>query len=640
MLKDNPILMKLKQKVIKEGVVKACEKGFGFLEVSPKESFFISTNNMQNLIHGDKIEAEIVNVDSGKSQALPIRLIESSLKRFIARVSFEQGYLYLVPDSPTIKTKIRGKNKTNNTELVEGDWVVASLSEHGLEHGKRHMADIVEFIAHGNDPKVPWLVVLRNLDLPSEPPKDSITYIDNNESTQRTDFTNFPFVTIDSEKTKDMDDALYIEKNSDGSWKLYVAIADPTSYVNINDELDEEAKKRAFSIYLPGMDVPMLARSLSEEECSLKENEERNVLVCCISIDNEGKCNQEYSFCLAKIKSEGKLVYDNVSDYIESGFQNNNLYTKEIANQIKLLKDFCDVRCNYRAKQALIFKDKPEYEFVLNDDYSIKEVKKITRRIANKIVEECMIIANEVAGKYLAKELGVGIFNSHLGFDGEKLSELDAFLKENSGPEIDNNSLSSLDKYCEIKRWADSLNSDYIDCRLRKYQKFGEITTIPLPHFGLGLEFYATWTSPIRKYGDMVNHRLIKATLNGQSIDSIIDSSVLESMNVAKKLNKIAERMVKDWLYIDYMKSRIDNEYTMEIFDVSRGGIRGRIIENGAPIFIPALTICKDKKRLDLSNLEGIVKLDQKVIHKIGDIVNVVVREVNASTRSIIAEII
>lgn len=627
--------------IIVEGMVKATDKGYGFLEIdNSKETYFLSPPAMRNLIHGDRISASIVK-EKERSQAQPIALIEPSLSRFLARVKYVKGFLNVVPDKPGIRNVIRAKSALGNkVTLREGDWVIAQFKEHALTNQKFHMAEVTEYITNANDPQAPWWVVLRELDLPKTCPDDLGDYPFLEENLVRTDLTLLPFVTIDSEKTKDMDDALYIEEHPQSGWSLFVAIADPTGYIAENSILDQEAAKRAFSIYLPGRDIPMLPRKMSDDLCSLRENENRKVLVAKIHIKDDGEvAHDDTQFMLAVIKSQGKLVYDKVSDYLESkdtDFKPNEI----IAQQIKDLEKFCNARSSYRATHTSIFRDKPDYEFVLNDEGALANIEIIHRRIANKIVEEAMIVANTCAGRFLAHNFNAGIFNIHKGIDPEKMADAIALLKENNCPYTTEEELRSISGFSAVKRWLDSTNNLYLDARLRKLQTFAEMSSVPGPHYGLGLDYYATWTSPIRKYGDMINHRLIKSFLSQNTKPKLPNDETICSMNLAKKSNRIAERNVKDWLYINYLKPYFAKGtiFDAEIFDVSRGGCRVHLLENGATAFIPSSLICAERTRINADATTGVISIDGQNKYQISQIIKVKIHRIDDETRSVVAE--
>ena len=643
MLFDNPVLQQLKKsheenKQLKEGIVKATDKGYGFLDTE-KETYFIPPAPMRNLFHGDRIQVEIISIGD-KVQAKPVKLITPFLSRFVARIYYKDGFLSIIPDHPAIKIPIRAKNRLKNITLKNGDWVIANLTEHAMNTGKYHMAEITEYITEANNPQAPWWVTLRGLALPKEPPFDKGEYACLEESYPRTDLTHLPFVTIDSEKTKDMDDALYIEKFNDGSFKLWVAIADPTAYIAEDDNLDKEASVRAFSIYLPGHDIPMLPRTLSDDLCSLRENTVRNVLVGSIQIGADGKVDENIKFDLAIIKSQGKLIYDKVSDLLE-GKETDFNPSPEVLKQIKILEEFSVIRFNYRAKNTSIFKDKPEYEFVLDEAGALKEIKITTRRVANKIVEEAMIAANTCAGRFLATTFNAGIFNVHTGFDIEKISEIKEFLTEIGYSNIEDAHLLSMAGFIAVKRYIDSLDNPYYDARLRKYQVYAQISPTPASHFGLGLDYYATWTSPIRKFGDMINHRLIKSALISSAHPKIPNSETIELMNAAKKINRVAERNVKDWLYVKYLEPYMQNKtvFEAEIFEISRGGLRIRLLENGAGAFIPASFICKDRKLINFDQYKMVFMINGEVRYKLTDTIKVSIASINYETRSIFAQL-
>lgn len=622
-----------------EGVVKATDKGFGFLETDGRDSFFIPPPAMRNLIHGDRISAKI-KTNGDRSQAEPIALIEPYLTRFLARVKYVNGFLNVVPDHPCIRNVIRAKSTLGkDVVLQEGDWVIANLKEHAMNTQRYHMAEVTEYITYANDPQAPWWVLLRELDLPKKCPDDLGAYPFLDEALEREDLTALPFVTIDSEKTKDMDDALYVSALPEGGWKLMVAIADPTGYIAEDTPLDAEAAHRAFSIYLPGRDIPMLPRRMSDDLCSLRENEERKVIVAEIHIKADGEVIHDNTrFMLAVIKSQGKLIYDKVSDFLE-GQPTDFKPTPHVEEQIKLLEQFCVARSTYRSIHASVFRDKPDYDFVLDDNGALKEIIVVHRRIANKIVEESMIVANTCAGRFLAEHFKAGIFNIHMGIDPEKMQDTIALLKEYECPYADQETLESIAGFSAVKRWIDSTGNTYLDARLRKMQTFAEMSPVPGPHYGLGLDYYATWTSPIRKYGDMINHRLIKSFLNKNSQPKIPDDTTIEGMNLAKKNNRIAERNVKDWLYINYLKPDLEagTIFEAEIFDISRGGCRVHLIANGASAFIPSSFICSDRTRIVSDNTTGIITIDGTKRYELSQTIKVQLARIDDDTRTIVA---
>ena len=626
---------------MKEGLVKATDKGYGFLEVDLKESYFISPPNMKKLLPGDRIVARISET-GGRTQAYPVELIEPALTRFVGRVSIANNRVTILPDRPSFKNYMRAKNLVMDQKLKEGDWVLASLSQHAMNSGNgEHLIEVTEYITAGDDPEAPWWVVLKEANLPNKAPEDSDSYVFHESGIERKDYTALPFVTIDSSKTKDMDDAVYAEKIGESEYLMYVAIADPTGYISEKDPLNAEAARRAFSIYLPGRDIPMLPRKLSEDLCSIWNDEVRPVLVGVFRIGSDGSLSDDIRFEFANIKSRGKLAYDDVSDYLE-GKETAFKPDPEVAEVLHILEGFQKIRCAYRSTHASLFRDKPDYEFILDEKGALSDIKQVFRRIANKIIEEAMIAANACAGAFLAKNCGSGIFNVHPGFDAEKIKDVVALVRDTEAPVKEAEQLLTMDGFCALKRWLDADDNAYLDARLRKYYSYASMSLTPAPHFGMGLDSYATWTSPIRKYGDMINHRLIKYCILKNEKPAVPDEALLNSMNLSKKQNRLAERGVKEWLYVEYLRQFIEpkTEFQGEIFDISRGGIRVRLFENGATAFIPSPLICGDRLRADGDSQTGRFYIDKKVVFELGQFIPVRIKEVNASTRSVIGELV
>lgn len=646
MFQDNPLLAQLKQQIQetlpkKEGQVKATEKGFGFLEVDDKTSFFIPPPYMKKVLHGDRVEA-IVRTEKDREVAEPETLVEPSLDRFIGRVQWVRNRLNVVPDNPQMKDALRAKTKRGLSQdgLKEGDWVVASLTKHPLKGDDNFLCEISEKITDADDKIAPWWVTLAKHNLPNQEPAPKDAWPMLEQGLERRDLTDLPFVTIDGESTKDMDDALYVKANEQGGFTMTVAIADPTAYIDADDELDQVARERGFTIYLPGRNIPMLPRDLSDDLCSLRENEQRPALCCTFSIDADGTIADETEFFSAWIQSHGQLAYDKVSDFIEQGEQAEwQPQTSAIANQIHQLHQFALARIQWRETHAVTFPDRPDYRFELSEDNDVIAIHTDQRRIANRIVEESMISANICAGRKLRDAFGFGVFNTHAGFKQDKLDDVVELVRAHEH-EVDSDTLASVEGFSALRRWLNSLETTYLDNRLRRFQAYSEIGHEPAPHYAMGLDVYATWTSPIRKYGDMINHRLLKAIIRGETEANAPADTVGEELAGHRKHHRMAERDVADWLYTRLLTPEVEAQtrYTAEIFDINRAGMRVRLLENGAPAFIPGSLILDNKTRIACDKETGTVTIDGNVEFKLGDSLEVVIADIKKTTRSIVAK--
>lgn len=645
MFQNNPLLAQLKQQIKenipkKEGTIKSTEKGFGFLEVDHNTSYFIPPLYMKKVMHGDKVVA-LIRTEKEREVAEPDLLLEQSIDRFIGRVKMIRGKLNVLPDNPQLKETIRAKTckGLSHDALAEGDWVVAKLINHPL-NGKDHFfCEISKKIADVDDKIAPWWVTLAKHDLPNREPQHQCDWTLLDEKLIRQDLTHLPFITIDSKSTKDMDDALYTIANSDGSFTLYIAIADPTAYVAQDSELDKQARDRGFTIYLPGRNIPMLPRELSDDLCSLHEGAIRPVLCCQVSLFADGTIAEDATFFAANIQSQARLSYDNVSDYLEFKDENEWQPTDVIAEQINSLHKVAMARIDWREKNAVTFPDKPDYRFELSEDNDVLAIHIDVRRIANRMVEEAMITANICAGRILSSHFGFGVFNTHMGFSSEKISDVVELISQYEQITTAQE-LASIEGYSALRRWLNEQEGQYLDSRIRKFQSYSEIRNKPAPHFAMGLDVYATWTSPIRKYGDMVNHRLLKAVIRNEQQAVAPDDSLGDELAQHRKHHRIAERDIADWLYVRLLKENVQDktQFKAIVFDINRAGMRVRLLENGAMAFIPAPLILDNKERISCHADVGTILVDGEKVFQLGDEIDVILSDIKEATRSIIAK--
>ncbi|KOO13793.1 exoribonuclease II [Vibrio xuii] len=648
MFQDNPLLAQLKQQIQenlpkKEGTIKATEKGFGFLEVDSKTSYFIPPPYMKKCMHGDKVKA-IIRTEKEREQAEPEELLEQGINRFIGRVKLFKGKLNVTPDHPQLK-KLSLKAKTRkgikSDDLKEGDWVVAHLIQHPLKGDNGFFVEISEKITDADDKIAPWWVTLAINDLPnSEPAGIENWEIKDDADLERIDMTHVPFVTIDGASTKDMDDALYAKKTESGDFELTIAIADPTAYITPDSEMDKVARERGFTIYLPGRNIPMLPRDLADELCSLMQDEVRPALCCTVTVGKDGVIGDDIKFFAANIKSHARLVYDHVSDWLENGESTEWQPNEEIAQIVRDLYDFSLARADWREQNAVVFPDRPDYRFELSEDNDVIAIHADMRRSANRLVEESMITANICAGRTLQSTFNSGVFNTHLGFKPEKIADVLGFVNPEGELPFTAESVATLEGFAELRRWLGKQESSYLDNRIRKFQAYSEIGNQPLPHYAMGLDIYATWTSPIRKYGDMINHRMLKAHILGKEPVQTADETVGEELALHRKHHKIAERNVGDWLYARTLAEEPAKEtkFNGEIFDINRAGMRVRLVENGAAAFIPGSLILANKERLECSADNGTVSIDKEVTYRLGDVLEIVLTEVNQENRNLVAK--
>ena len=649
MLQNNPLLAQLKQQMRAatkrvEGVIKASDKNFGFLETDSGDSYFVPPPAMKQVLHGDRVEA-VVHEDGDKTTAEPEKLLAAGLDRFLARVQKRNGRLAVVPDQPAIRLSLRAdiKRGIDESAIGEGDWVMAQLLRHPLKGDDRSFfARIGNVICKGDDPTAPWHVILARHDLSPEGPASGADWAIRDEGLQREDLTAQAFFTIDGEQTTDMDDALHVEQREDGGWELTVAVADPTAYVDDNHGADHEARKRGFTLYLPGQSVHMLPARLAEELCSLQQEQERPALACTLVVNGDGSLG-EYRFFAATVRSRARLVYDSVSDWLEGA--GDTAPCDAIATQLRALAELAQARAAWRAVHAARMQDRPDYVFELDDGGNVLRIRSEARRIANQMVEEAMIAANTCCADFLAERVGHGVFNVHHAFDADKVDAAHQFLAAQQ-IEVDREVLTDRERHRELRDALESRDDPWLDARLRQLQGLATMASRPGPHFGLGVPAYATWTSPIRKYGDMVNHRLIKTALktdlsqNNGAADP--GQQLTEHLSARRRLHRLAERGIRDWLYARFLRSAVTSTqpFAAEVIVINRRGMRVRLLDNGATAFIPLALIHDDREQVVINDKEGLVHIDGEPRFRLGDALIIVLSEAREDPPSLIARVV
>ncbi|XBC43545.1 MAG: exoribonuclease II [Buchnera aphidicola (Meitanaphis flavogallis)] len=644
MFRNHPLLSRLKKKLHSkitriEGIVKSTEKGFGFLETDPRTSYFIPPRKMKRVMHGDRIIAQL-KIEHAREIVCPERLVEPFLSKFVGRIQKIKDTFYIKPDYPFLKEPIVCVISCPFLQSVRnGDWVMAVLTQHKLKGDYRFSAELIKFIVENKNPLVPWLVTLSRHKLDISEPKLNRTEVNFHDHHSRIDLTNLNFITIDHSSTKDIDDALFIEKEVLGMFSLIVAISDPTAYIPLGSVLDEIAFKRGFTNYLPGLNIPMLPRFLSEDKCSLKINQRRPAVACKIFFNYDGTIlHEKTNFFLTWIKSKSQLSYESVSDWLE----HKGTWRPEsrlVANQLSLLHELCTLRIQWRKKNALLFKERPEYFFKISDTFKVLGIYVESKRIANKIIEEAMIAANVCAAQLLSDKLGFGVYNIHSGFESIN-AECAVSLLSKYDLLFDINQIQTLEGFCKLRRTLDDMSNEYLNNRIQKCLSFGEINSIPGPHFALGLPIYATWTSPIRKYGDIVNHRLLKIIITGIGEAIPPSNEILSKITDIRRRIRVAKRDIENWLYTSFLKkTNCENKvFNAKITDIFRSGMKVKLLENGANVFIPAPFLHNIKHELVCDKEKGIVYIMGKEYYTIANMIQVVLTDIKTETRRIIGK--
>ncbi len=497
-----------------KGHVIAHAEGFGFLVPDEGgDDLFLSAKQMRSVLHGDHAVATIAGVDRrGRREGAIVSVVERANSTLIGRLFNDDGIAYVVPDNKRIPNNILIPVDMFGEASV-GQIVKVEITSQPTK--KRQMVGkVIAVIGEHMGPGMEIEMAIHNHAIPYEFP-DTVTKQANNfgdsvkeeDKQERVDIRDLMMVTIDGADAKDFDDAVYCEPSSNG-WKLLVAIADVAHYVDVESPLDVEAYERATSVYFPGRVVPMLPEALSNGLCSINPLVDRLCMVCEMFINKQGEI-ESYDFKEAVMRSHARLTYTQVADALESG--NTDEISAKIRPHIENLNNMYQALDGARKKRGTIEFDTTETVIHFTDDKRIGSIRPSERNDAHKIIEECMISANVCAAKFIAKNKIPCLYRVHEDPASEKIDDLRGFLSD-----------------LELKLGEPSRKiapSDYAELseKIKQRDDFHMIQTLMLRsmkqaiyvaensgHFGLALTHYAHFTSPIRRYPDLLVHRALK----------------------------------------------------------------------------------------------------------------------------------
>lgn len=576
-----------------EGIVRGTQSRFGFVLLDDGRQAFLPPDEMQQVLPGDRVKVSLTTEeDKKKHEAKLEKLISSELKAFVGRYTEKGKNHFVSADHPQLSRWFFVAPKQRK-DFKDGDLVSCQLIRHPFGDG-RAQTKITAKIGRPDDAGIERQYMIHKHGLATEWTEAAQQQVHaiaaqaaQPDEVTREDLTQLPFVTIDAESTQDMDDAVYAEAAEDG-WILYTAIADPAAYVDAGSPLDLAAKQRASSLYFPGASVPMFPNELSQDAFSLMPEVQRPVLVCRQQINKDGEI-VAYTFSIATIRSRHKLSYNQVADYLENG--NASAVPEDSAESLARLQEIALSRKAYRSKHYVMQEDKFDYVFRLNKQQKIERVDVRQPSLAHQVVEEAMLATNCCAGALFAEigsQLGQasgGLFSSHAGFREERLQEIEQLLKKDK-PDIETPELRELDSYRSLVR---ELQQDTADAvllaTLKRRLQPAKVCFEAAPHFGLGFDYYATITSPIRRYQDLHNQRIIKSHLTKQQ-PVASDPSLPPELQSQIVRNRQASRQVEHWLLCQFMADKAGQEFEASIVSVASQGLLMKLTDTGAEGFI------------------------------------------------------
>lgn len=572
-----------------KGTVIGHRDGYGFLQVEGSDDWFIPNSQMVRVLHGDFVLAQPNGTDRrGRKEVRIVRVLESRKKQIVGRFFTESGISFVVPDDSRINQDILIPEE-HRLGARMGQVVVVELQPRKADF-KRPVGVITEILGDNLAPGMEIEIALRNHEIPhvwSDGVEKQIRHFEEEvpeEAKQgRVDLRELPLVTIDGESARDFDDAVFCQREQNG-WRLWVAIADVSYYVRPKTALDLEAAQRGNSVYFPNRVIPMLPEVLSNGLCSLNPQVDRLCLVAEMTISEQGTLTS-YEFYEAVMNSHARLTYTKVWNILEGDETLRERYAALVPH-LEELHAMYKVLMDTRQKRGAIEFETIENQFVFNPQGRIERIEPLIRNDAHKIIEECMILANIAAARFVEKVDEPALYRIHAQPSEEKLTSFRTFLRE-CGLFLDGGLSPTPSDYAKLlAEVQERPDKELIQTMLLRSLKQAVYSPDNEGHFGLALGEYAHFTSPIRRYPDLLLHRAIKYLIekskgntrrytDGGGYHYNLDDMYQfgEKCSATERRADEATREVADWLKCEYMQDHVGDEFDGVISSVTGFGL-------------------------------------------------------------------
>ena len=568
----------VKEMELVRGRVQAHRDGFGFLIPDDGSSdIFLPGREMRTVFTDDIVLVRISNPQERKREGAIAEVLERNTHQVVGRYVEEGGLAFVDPDNQLITQDILiPPGKENKAKL--GQFVVAEII---VQPSKRRqpMGRVIEILGDHLTPGMEVELTIRAYEIPhrwsAEVLRESREFpleVLDHDKHGRKDIRHLPLVTIDGEDAKDFDDAVYCKPNVDG-WKLYVAIADVSHYVRIESTLEKEARLRGNSVYFQAKVIPMLPEILSNSLCSIKPRKDRLSIVCEMHVTKQGQVSS-YQFYEAVIHSHARLTYNQVASMLR-GEQTKH---QEILPDIKNLYKLYQKLSKQRITRGAIEFDTTETRIEFDQKGKIKRILPVTRNEAHRIIEECMLLANVTASHFLQEKNVPTLYRVHEGPDEQKLHDLKQFLREFGLRLTGGDKPTPMDYTKLLLRIKKRPDARLLQTVMLRSLRQAIYTPENAGHFGLSYEHYCHFTSPIRRYPDLIVHRGIRYVLQKKSSKKFFYeeqtlTSLGEHCSMTERRADRATRDAVDWLKCEYMLNKVGRTFDGRIVDVTGFGV-------------------------------------------------------------------
>jgi ribonuclease R len=623
--------------------------GFGFLKPDDGSTdLFLSPREMKSLMHNDRALVRIAGEDrKGRREATVVDVLEHNTHQVVGRLLSEKGFHFVVADNKKIAQDIlipkEGLGKAKKGQIVVAE-IVQQPSQYSQPIGR-----IVEVLGKHLAPGMEIEVAIRAYELPNEWPDKLLKEIKplkkevpEDAKKNRVDLRDVPLVTIDGEDARDFDDAVYCKKTPKG-WKLLVAIADVAHYVQVNTALDAEAKNRSTSVYFPQQVIPMLPEILSNGLCSLNPNVDRLCMVCELGIDENGNILRS-KFFEAVMRSHARLTYTEVAKMlVDDDKALQKKYQTLLPHLEELYALYKVMRVRREQRGAMDFETQ-ETKIIFGTERKIEQIVPTERNDAHKLIEEFMISANIAAARFLNRKKIPRLLRIHEGPGIEKLTALRTFLNEMGLHLGGGEEPAPLDYMKVINDSQGRADAHLIHTVLLRSMSQAIYSPETKGHFGLALEAYTHFTSPIRRYPDLLTHRAIKHCLADKSPETFIygfpDMALLgEHCSANERRADEATRDVINWLKCEYMMDKIGEEFSGIISAVTGFGFFVELKDVYVEGLVHISNLPQDYFHFD-APAHRLIGERTSICYRLGDSVKVIVARVDLDEKKIDFELV
>ncbi|MCW2481396.1 ribonuclease R [Candidatus Symbiopectobacterium sp. NZEC135] len=631
------------------GTVIGHRDGFGFLRVEGrKDDLYLSAEEMKRTMHGDVVLAQPLGADrKGRREGRIVRVLEPRTGQIVGRYFLDAGMGFVVPDDSRLSFDILIPQENINGARM-GYMVVVELTQRPTRRTKA-IGKIVEILGDKMGTGMAVDIALRTHDIPhtwskqvEEQIKDFNEQVPESAKKGRVDLRSLPLVTIDGEDARDFDDAVYCEKKRGGGWRLWVAIADVSYYVRPNTPLDHEARARGTSVYFPSQVVPMLPEVLSNGLCSLNPDVDRLCMVCEMTVSATGKLST-YKFYEAVMRSHARLTYTKVWHMLQGDAELRAHY-QPLVGGLEELHNMYQVLDKAREERGGIAFETEEAKFIFNAERRIERVESMVRNDAHKLIEECMILANISAARFVEKNQEPALFRVHDRPSEDHVLALRSVLGE-LGLELKGGMKPEPKDYAELMTLvADRPDHEMLQTMMLRSMKQAIYDPENRGHFGLALTSYGHFTSPIRRYPDLSLHRGIKYLLSDRrerwtptgGWHSDFNEMLQLGMHcsLTERRADEATRDVADWLKCDFMQDHVGESFTGIIASVTGFGFFVRLNDLFIDGLVHVSTLDNDYYRYDNVG-QRLIGESSGQVYRLGDEVEIRVEAVNMDERNI-----